>query len=267
MKQHNINTVRTSHYPNDPRWLDLCDEYGLFVIDEADLETHGDHITGYALSSDPDWTAAYVERLERMVSRDRNHPSIVIWSMGNESGYGTNHLRRLKKRAPWTRPAWSITARRAGTRWSTSSAVLPGGNMPCRDTSGDLKPPNPLDRTIRWLSCPGDGPAQFHVRIRPCYGQCPRNLHEYWTGSTHPPFWAEASGNGGPWHPCRALRDSVLRLWRRFGDTPRRCLCIDGLNYPDRTAYRPDGTQRVLQPEDLIARTYRRHVLLVNRRL
>ena len=94
MKQHNINCVRTSHYPNDPYWLELCDEYGLYVIDEADLETHGFGEQGgdwSELSKNPDWKGAFVDRAVRLVERDKNHPSILIWSLGNESGYGPNH--------------------------------------------------------------------------------------------------------------------------------------------------------------------------------
>ncbi|GAA4785081.1 glycoside hydrolase family 2 TIM barrel-domain containing protein [Olivibacter ginsenosidimutans] len=82
MKQHNINTVRTSHYPNDPRWYKLCDEYGLYVIDEANLETHG---AKENLGNSESWRAAYLARHTRMVQRDKNHPSIIIWSLGNES--------------------------------------------------------------------------------------------------------------------------------------------------------------------------------------
>ncbi|QTN00750.1 DUF4981 domain-containing protein [Sediminibacillus dalangtanensis] len=94
MKQHNINAVRTSHYPNDPRFYDLCDQYGLYVIDEADLETHGFDIIGdwSRLSDDPEWEDAYLDRMKRMVARDKNHPSIIMWSLGNESGYGRNHI-------------------------------------------------------------------------------------------------------------------------------------------------------------------------------
>ncbi|NWQ40753.1 beta-galactosidase subunit alpha [Bacillus sp. EB106-08-02-XG196] len=93
MKQHNINSVRTAHYPNDPRFYDLCDVYGLYVIDEADLETHGFEYVGDGnqLSDDPAWEEAYVDRAKRMVSRDKNHPSIIMWSLGNESGFGCNH--------------------------------------------------------------------------------------------------------------------------------------------------------------------------------
>lgn len=82
MKQNNINTVRTSHYPNDPRWYDLCDRYGLYVIDEADLETHG---AKKELGNSPAWQPAYVARQVSMVQRDKNHPSVIIWSLGNES--------------------------------------------------------------------------------------------------------------------------------------------------------------------------------------
>ena len=93
MKQHNINAVRTSHYPDDPRFYDLCDEYGLYVIDEADLECHGmEHVGDVSrLSSDPAWEAAYVDRVVRMVERDKNHPCVILWSLGNESGFGRNH--------------------------------------------------------------------------------------------------------------------------------------------------------------------------------
>jgi len=88
MKQFNFNAVRTSHYPNDPRWLDLCDEYGLYVIDEANAESHDFH--NY-LCKDPRYAASWLDRALRMVIRDKNHPSIIFWSLGNESGYGPNH--------------------------------------------------------------------------------------------------------------------------------------------------------------------------------
>lgn len=88
MKQYNFNAVRTSHYPNDPYFMDLCDKYGLYVIDEANLETHG---VGGELSNNPTWAAAYLERATAMVQRDKNHPSVIMWSLGNESGQGSNH--------------------------------------------------------------------------------------------------------------------------------------------------------------------------------
>lgn len=87
MKRFNINAVRTAHYPNDPRWYDLCDEYGIYVIDEANIESHG--VRGL-LANEPSWQAAFGDRGISMVQRDKNHPSVIIWSLGNESGYGPN---------------------------------------------------------------------------------------------------------------------------------------------------------------------------------
>jgi len=88
LKTHNLNAVRTSHYPDDPTWYDLCDEYGIYLIDEANLETHG--VGGY-FSNEPQWNTAFMERAIRLVERDKNHASVIIWSLGNESGCGPNH--------------------------------------------------------------------------------------------------------------------------------------------------------------------------------
>ncbi len=92
MKKANINSIRTSHYPNDPRFYDLCDEYGFWVMDECDLETHGvrrKNVPG----DNPMWTQAVVDRMERMVLRDRNHPCVFMWSLGNEAGDGSNFMK------------------------------------------------------------------------------------------------------------------------------------------------------------------------------
>lgn len=88
MKRLNFNAVRTSHYPNDPLWYDLCDEYGIYIVGEANLETHG---LQALLTLDPDWAGAYLERAIRMVLRDKNHPCILFWSLGNESCAGMHH--------------------------------------------------------------------------------------------------------------------------------------------------------------------------------
>lgn len=106
MKRHNINAVRTSHYPPHPDFLDLCDELGLWVIDECDIETHGfgkahgvDNGWVGNPSDDPRWADAYLDRIQRMVERDKNHPSIVMWSLGNEAGTGQN----FERMATWVR--------------------------------------------------------------------------------------------------------------------------------------------------------------------
>ncbi|HDR2470630.1 TPA: beta-galactosidase subunit alpha [Enterobacter soli] len=92
MKQHNINSVRTAHYPNDPRFYELCDIYGLFVMAETDVESHGFANVGdlSRITDDPVWEHVYVERIVRHIHAQKNHPSIIIWSLGNESGYGCN---------------------------------------------------------------------------------------------------------------------------------------------------------------------------------
>ena len=106
MKRHNINAVRTAHYPNDPRFYEMCDEIGLMVLAETDLESHGFANVGdlSRITDDPAWETAYVDRIERHVLAQRNHASIVMWSLGNESGYGCNipaMYRRAKELDPF----------------------------------------------------------------------------------------------------------------------------------------------------------------------
>ncbi len=94
MKLNNINAVRTCHYPDDPYWYDLCDQYGIYLIDEANIESHG---MGYrperTLGNNPAWEKAHLDRIQRMYHRDKNHPSIIMWSMGNEAGDGVNFVK------------------------------------------------------------------------------------------------------------------------------------------------------------------------------
>ncbi len=107
MKQYNINCVRTAHYPNHPMFLELCDKYGLYVIDECDQETHGvENAWGLSslksieeMASNPIWLDSYMDRMKRMVERDKNSPSVIIWSLGNEGQFGTNHI----KMSEWTK--------------------------------------------------------------------------------------------------------------------------------------------------------------------
>ncbi len=123
MKQFNLNAVRTSHYPNDPYWYDLADEYGLYIVDEANIESHG---MGYdpavTLGNNPDWMAAHLDRTIRMVERDKNHPSIIIWSLGNEAGNGVNFYATYRwiKARDSTRP---VQYERAELDWDTDLYV------------------------------------------------------------------------------------------------------------------------------------------------
>ena len=164
MKQHNINAVRTSHYPNDPRWYDLCDEYGLYIIDEANIESHG---MGYhpdrTLANDPRFMQAHLERVRRMVERDKNHPSVIIWSLGNEAGDGINFdtcYRWLKRRDP-SRP---VQYERAGRGRNT--------DIYCPMYAG----PGYLED---YGSKPGDKPLIL-CEYAHAMGNSSGNLKEYW---------------------------------------------------------------------------------------
>lgn len=123
IKAANMNAVRTSHYPSDPRWYELADEFGLYIVGEANIESHG---MGYqpeiTLGNNPDWELAHVDRMRRMVERDKNHPSIIIWSMGNEAGNGVNFYAAYEwaKARDDTRP---VQYERALQDWNTDLFV------------------------------------------------------------------------------------------------------------------------------------------------
>ncbi|HWM19280.1 MAG TPA: glycoside hydrolase family 2 TIM barrel-domain containing protein [Ilumatobacteraceae bacterium] len=117
MRRHNITSVRCSHYPNDPRFLDLCDELGMYVIDESNIESHAYNTS---LCDDPRYRSTWLARGSRMVERDRNHPSVIMWSLGNESGYGVNHdalAGWIRAADPWRPLHYEDAVRQRG--WTT----------------------------------------------------------------------------------------------------------------------------------------------------
>ena len=130
MKQYNINAVRTCHYPNDAKWYELCDKYGIYVYDEANIESHG---YGYeideTLANKPEWKAAHLERVLNMVQRDKNHPSVIVWSMGNEAGTGINFLEAYKQahKTDGTRPVHYERAERKTNITERHTDII--GNM------------------------------------------------------------------------------------------------------------------------------------------
>ena len=209
MKQHNINTVRTSHYPNDPFWLDLCDEYGLYVIDEADLETHGCHTAGDTalLSKDPAWRAAYVDRAERMVQRDKNHPSIILWSLGNESSYGPNHAAMTEsiRALDPTRPIHYESAYDAPDEAAAVDLI----SRMYTDVPGLIAQGQKVDEPYPFFLC-----EYAHAM-----GNGPGSLKEYWeTIYSVPPAPGRLRlGMDGPRDtPEDRKRHGVVRLRRRF---------------------------------------------------
>ncbi|MEX0744979.1 MAG: glycoside hydrolase family 2 TIM barrel-domain containing protein, partial [Phycisphaeraceae bacterium] len=239
MKRHNINTVRTAHYPHDPRWYDLCDAYGLYVIDEADVETHGFEPVGNwsQLSDDPAWRKAYVDRMQRMVDRDKNHPSIILWSLGNESGFGCNH----QAMADWARehdPTRPIHYEGDSTLevsdvFSRMYASLDEvqriglGQENVRHHQQDLPPAVYADRPF--IQC-----EYAHAM-----GNGPGDLHDYWQLFYQYPRLQ--GGCGWEWidHGIRRRLPNGQEDFAYggdFGDEPNDSNFIaDGLLFPDRT--------------------------------
>ncbi|GFZ92042.1 beta-galactosidase [Paenibacillus marchantiophytorum] len=224
MKQHNINAVRLSHYPNNPRWLELCSSYGLYVIDETDLETHGCHFMGNEsyLSELPDWKEAYLQRARRMVERDKNYPCIVIWSLGNESGYGENH----DAMAAWIRerdPSRLIHYERAydAPIVDIVSQMYPSVDMIVEE--GRKEDPRP------YLMC-----EYGHAM-----GNSVGNLKEYWEAIyTYPRLlggliW-EWSDQGI--QQVNEFGEAWYAYGGDFGEEPHSGhFCLDGLLFPDRS--------------------------------
>ncbi|HEY3379473.1 MAG TPA: glycoside hydrolase family 2 TIM barrel-domain containing protein [Armatimonadota bacterium] len=230
MKAHNINTVRTSHYPNDPYWLDLCDEYGLYVVDEADLETHGFcHEDGdvATLSHLPEWRAAYLDRAERMVERDKNHPAILIWSLGNESGFGANHIAMIE----WIRQADPSRL----IHYEGMTAYPEYEDSPLTDMKSMMYPS--LEKVI--AEGERDDPRPFFMcEYAHAMGNGPGGLKEYWEAIYKYPrllggcVW-EWTDHGIRQHT--ASGEEWFAYGGDFGDQPNDGnFCIDGLVFPDR---------------------------------
>ena len=140
MKRHNINTIRASHYPNDPRFPGLCDKLGFYLINETDIETHGAHYLNKwdYFTNSPEWTHAYLDRAERMFERDKNHVCVIMWSVGNESGIGMNHVAMYNyfhKRMP----NCLVHCENISRRWRNYNGILcktphrPAGYTPAED--------------------------------------------------------------------------------------------------------------------------------------
>ncbi|MEE3096493.1 MAG: glycoside hydrolase family 2 TIM barrel-domain containing protein, partial [Pseudomonadota bacterium] len=241
MKQHNFNAIRCSHYPHQPGFYDLCDRLGMYVVDEANIETHG--LTPMSLVSDDDaWSHAYVERMSRMVRRDLNHPSVIIWSLGNESGYGGNH----EAMAAWVRkadPSRPIQYEGGGADTSVTDIICP---MYAR-VLDDM--PSPYGRPAYSIQSWADLQADLGERARPvilceyahAMGNSLGNFSDYWDA-----FRANPRLQGGfiwDWVDqglTRVSDDGVpyFAYGGDFGDEINdRQFCINGLVFPDRTPH------------------------------
>jgi beta-galactosidase len=225
MKRHNVNAVRTSHYPNDPAFYDLCDELGLYVIDEADIESHAFY---RSLCEDPRYLGQWVERVARMALRDKNHPCVLMWSLGNESGYGANHdaaagwLRRFDP----SRPLHYEGAIRAD--WSRRQGVT---DVLC-----------PMYPAISAIIEHAESGRQTRPLIMCEYSHAMGNsngtLAEYWAAIDA----TEGLQGGFVWEwwdhgLVQRLPDGERSAYGGdFGDVPNDGnFCLDGVVFPDRT--------------------------------
>lgn len=222
MKRFNVNAVRTSHYPNDPRWYELCDRYGLFLYDEADLETHG---VWDRLAKDPLWETAFVDRAARMVGRDKNHPSVIVWSLGNESGYGRNH----DAMAAWIRahdPTRLIH-------------YHPAEDAPVIDILGPMYPS--VARIIEMAQSPHETRPIVMCEYAHSMGNSTGNLTDYWDAVAAYPRLQ--GGFIWDWIDQGILRRTEDgRIWYAyggdFGDKPNDLnFCGNGLLGSDRTPH------------------------------
>ncbi|WP_054180568.1 beta-galactosidase [Trabulsiella odontotermitis] len=236
MKQHNFNAVRCSHYPNHPLWYTLCDRYGLYVVDEANIETHG-MVPMSRLADDPQWLPAMSERVTRMVMRDRNHPSVIIWSLGNESGHGANHdaLYRWLKTTDPTRP---VQYEGGGANTAATDIVCP---MYARVDQDQPFPAVPKWSIKKWLTLPGETRPLILCEYAHAMGNSFGGFAKYWQA-----FRAYPRLQGGfvwDWVDQALSKTDAdgKTFWAYggdFGDTPNdRQFCMNGLVFPDRTPH------------------------------
>lgn len=215
MKNYNINTVRTSHYPNQPKTYALFDYYGLYIMDEADIENHGNH----SISTNTTWLPAYADRVERMIKRDKNHASIIFWSMGNEGGNGQN-FHEIANLARKLDPSRIIHYEGKSESMDIDSQMYPSlTSMESFDKNGAQKP-------------------YFLCEYAHAMGNAMGNLAEYWDYIEHQ---SERMIGGCIWDWVDQAINKPGRPKNEyykggdFGDTPNdNDFCNNGLTTPDR---------------------------------
>lgn len=233
MKQHHFNAVRCSHYPNHPKWYELCDEYGLYVIDEANIESHG-MFPMSRLSADQEWFNTYSQRVTRMVLRDRNHPSIIIWSLGNESGHGATHD-ALSAWIKSTDPSRPIQYEGGGANTKATDIICP---MYARVDEDQPHPMVPKHSIKKWISLPNESRPLILCEYAHAMGNSLGGFYKYFDAfRTYPRLqggfiweWAD--------HGILCHTEQGQPYWAYGGDFGEahhdRQFCLDGLVFPDR---------------------------------
>jgi beta-galactosidase len=240
MKQYNFNAVRTAHYPNDPIWYELCDEYGLYVVDEANIETHG-QFPMCRLSNDTTWLNAYMRRMTRLVERDKNHPSVIIWSLGNESGIGNNHhamYQWIKQRDP-SRP---VQYEGGGSDTAATDIIVPMYARVDSDQRHHVDPTvTPKLAIKKWLGMPGENRPLILCEYAHAMGNSLGSFDKYWKVFREYPRLQ--GGFIWDWvdQGLTKVDQNGTSYWAYGGDfgdeINDRQFCINGLIFPDRTVH------------------------------
>ena len=235
MKRHNVNMIRTSHYPNDPRFYELCDKYGFYVCDETDLETHGTNPRAL-LSNDPEWECAYIDRLQRMIERDKNHPCVIFWSLGNESWYGCNHTAMIK----WAHARDnSRPVHYEGANTGYGDDLTPEGKQEVWNMSDIESYMYPYtDRCEEYIANKELTHPLFLCEYCHAMGNGPGDLKPYWDViEAHDEFFGACVWEFTDHSVAVGDRygDPSFTYGGDFGDIPNDGnFCVDGLVYPDR---------------------------------
>ncbi len=251
MKQHNINCVRTSHYPNHPTFLEMCDELGFYVVDECDIETHGADFGGGNrtsagfLSDNPDWEPSYVNRMRRTVERDKNSPSVIMWSLGNESQFGRNH----EAMAAYTKardPRRLVHYERTSWLFDTARAKPEYVDPACVEVISRMYPS--VDEIIAMGEAEGIARPFFMCEYAHAMGLGPGSLEDYWNAIYKYPRLI--GGCAWEWCDHAIWVDGNYLYGGDFGEFPHDGnFCVDGLTYPDRTPHTGlKAMKQVLRP-------------------
>ena len=238
MKQYNFNAVRTSHYPNDERWYELCDRYGIYVTDEANIENHCFYDQ---LCEDPAYSYAYLSRMQRMVIRDKNHPAVTVWSLGNESGDGASHVMGsawIHRYDPTRLVHYEGAIRRKMKEGRTRSDVE---SMRRNRNVTDIVCPFylPLETIIDFSKNGNDPRPLIFAEYSHAMGNSSGTLEDYWKLIESYP--GLQGGHIWEWmdHGLEAFNADGKKYWKyggNFGDLPTDYdFCLDGLLLADRT--------------------------------
>jgi beta-galactosidase len=236
LKEHNFNAVRTCHYPNDERWYELCDRYGIYLVDEANIECHAFY---NQISRDPRWAYAFSARVQRMVERDKNHPSIIIWSLGNEAGEGGNHVANAAW-AHWrdkTRPVnyEGFVRPEGGQGMFTLDSLARGKGL--TDIVGPMYPP--IELITNYAKYRDDDRPLIMIEYSHAMGNSNGSLADYWRAiETH-----RGLQGGFIWdwidQGLEARTPDGVKYWKYggdFGDEPSDYdFCLNGLLFPDQS--------------------------------